>query len=146
MSYRSDEQPSRKKGHDREEKREKKAMLPSGRCRRRHHRLSVNEDDRFRVEFNHPGPRGVEYCLKLRDVSQAGVSFELDRDLPGIEVGYQISDVAVFLGARKLKGDLVVVHVSANGNAGAICGALFYPMTDDDLVKLKNTVKELLAS
>ena len=84
--------------------------------------------------------------MKLRDVSQAGVSFELDRDLPGIEVGYQISDVAVFLGRKKLRGDLVVVHVSADGSRGALCGALFYPMTDKDLVKLKNTVRDLLAS
>lgn len=146
MSYRSDAQPSRRERPDREEKREKKEMLSSRKCRRRHHRLSVNGDESFRVEFQHPGPHGAEYSLKLRDVSQAGVSFELDRELPGIEIGYQISNVTVFLGTRKLKGDLVIVHVSSNGNSAAICGALFYPMTDDDLVKLKSTVKELLAS
>jgi hypothetical protein len=118
--------------------------MPGRKNRRSHKRLDVSDNDSYRVEFGYPVPNGQQIRMNLRDVSQAGVSFIMNRELPDIEIGQLINQVVVYLGRRKLRGDLVVAHISAATNGDAVCGALFYPSTDADLRKLKSTVADLL--
>jgi hypothetical protein len=120
--------------------------MPGKTNRRTHRRLDVSENDSYYVEFGYPHPGGEPLRMSLNDISQAGLSFIMSRELPGIEIGQLISKTVLFMGRRKLRGDLVVAHISPAANGDAICGALFYPATDTDLKKLKTTVADLLAS
>ena len=44
------------------------------------------------------------------------------------------------IGECLIRGDLVVMHLTAESEARQICGALLYPATDTDLVKLKSVI------
>ena len=120
--------------------------MDGGKCRRGNKRLDVSGDDDFRIEFGYPDPDGKQCRMSLRDISQAGVSFVLNQELPNVEIGQMIDRAVVHLGKRKLNGDLVIAHLSDHRVEGTVCGALLYPSTDNDLIKLKSTVADLLTA
>jgi hypothetical protein len=108
-------------------------------CRRkaRRHRLSAESDSR--VEFDYPGPGDHACSMPIMDMTVAGFSFRLTEQLPGLEVGSNIREASLTIGACSMEGELVVMHVT-DKEAGAICGVLFYPATDTDLVKMKSLI------
>jgi hypothetical protein len=113
-------------------------------CRRRHRRQLVIHDPAARVEFDHDGRR---QSFGLIDLSPSGLSFAAEADrMPPLESGGKLSPVEVRVGGCTIQGELVVMHVTRSGTAHAQCGALFYPATDDDLVKLKALVAGLEAA
>lgn len=118
-------------------------MSSSTPCRRHHNRLDVAGDDRFCIDFTFPGPGGVDCRMQLNDLSVGGMSFELTRDLPGLEFGTQVENVRVHMGPRMVRGDFVVVHLTPSNGDLATCGVLFYPATDGDLLTLKDVLAGL---
>ena len=115
-------------------------------CRRGLDRHPLPRADDRCIELEHPRPRGHRYRFPLHDVSLSGLSFELNEMLPGVEEGSSLDGVVVQVGACVLHGDLLVMHVTPEMSPGAICGALFYPATDEDLIKLKSLVAGLQAA
>jgi hypothetical protein len=93
--------------------------------RRRQRRYVVRGQRVACVEFEYPSPNGRAYRHTMVNLSASGVSFALDRDSPELDAG--------------IRGDLVVMHTTAEGS-GPVCGALFYPASDTDLVKLKGVI------
>ena len=98
--------------------------------------------DRY-VEFEHPRPGGRTYRFPLHDLSEAGLSFMLTEEVPMTDEGTSLEAVTVRLGNCEIHGDLLVMHVTPEMAPGSVCGALFYPTSDLDLVKMKGLVAGL---
>jgi len=113
-------------------------------CRRksRRHRLSSGSGSNVQLEL----PRsGAQVSFQLLDISVSGFSFLLaDTRDDEIEIGATIPDVTLSIGNCRVLGELMVLHVTP-GEPSTICGALFYPTTDEDLVKLKSVVSGIEA-
>ena len=114
--------------------------------RDRRHLLDVGES--AWVEFDYPSPSGPRWRLPLLDVSVAGLSFILPDELLGIDCGATLRDVVVRVGDCELQGSLVVMHVSPDpaSYSWTGCGALFYPATEADQLKLKNIIARIEAA
>ena len=98
--------------------------------------------DRY-VSFEHPRPGGRSYRFPLHDLSEGGLSFELTEELPLADEGASLDGVTVRLGNCEFRGDLLVMHLTPDMAPGSICGALFYPASDEDLVKMKGLIAGL---
>ena len=67
----------------------------------------------------------------------AGFSFEWDQASGELEVGSTVRDTTVQIGDCTMQGELLIMHTTDDGE-DSVRGALFYPATDADLVKLKS--------
>ena len=81
--------------------------------------------------------------MPLRDLSAAGVSFELDRDLPGLDAGDLLRSMKLRIGQRQIRGELLVMHLTPGWQKGAVCGGLLYPRDDEDIVELQQLLNEV---
>jgi len=105
--------------------------------RRKVHRHAVVLDEGAFVEFNHP-MSGSKCRLPLSDISHSGLSFHGEEgELPAMESGATIEAASLRIRECIIKGDLVVMHVTVRSDSRILCGALLYPATDHDLLKLK---------
>jgi len=95
------------------------------------------------LEFDWPRRGEHRVSFPLRDISHAGLSFLLAIELPGIEIGRNLDHGLVRVGHRKVRGDLVVIHLTPDDSPGSICGAAFYPTSDRDILELKELIAEL---
>lgn len=111
--------------------------------RRHHNRLALPAGAAARVEFGYPDPDGHPCTMPLRDVSASGLSIVLAHELPGLEPGSRLDGAAVRIGKRAFRADLLVMHVTPGPWEGAVCGALVYPVEDDDLLTLRAMIAEL---
>ncbi len=95
-----------------------------------------------RVEFAHPGPKGRCYDLEVTNISSSGVSFSVEEtdELTGLEEGTSLSGVVIRIGECMIRGEMVVMHLTGGTDSRRICGALFYPATDTDLVQLRGLI------
>jgi hypothetical protein len=109
--------------------------------RRRHARHTVAPESGATVEVELPPRAGRRATFPLVDVSHSGVSFRCDGPaLHCLDTGTRLGGAVVRIGECVLHGDLVVMHLTPEGLAGALCGALFYPESDAELVKLKSVI------
>ena len=79
----------------------------------------------------------------LRDISGSGVSFFIVPGLPTLEAGDLLREVEVELGSAPIRGEMVILHVSPQFEPGAVCGGLFYPHSDDDLLAVRRVCAAL---
>ncbi len=95
-----------------------------------------------RLEFAHPGPNGRCYDLDVTNISSSGVSFSFEEtdELTGLEEGTSLFGVVIRVGDCMIRGEMVVMHVTGDTGSRRICGALFYPATNMDLVQLKGVI------
>ena len=115
-------------------------MATVSQTRRVARRYAVSKSHHARLEFDYPGPGGKRYDLPLTDLSVSGLSFDCDDELPGLESGTTLSPVVIRLGKCDIHGDLLVMHVTSEPSTVTVCGALFYPAKDADLLKLKSAI------
>jgi hypothetical protein len=117
-------------------------MSTTTKNRRAQTRYSVLAEDRARVEFVYPMPNGKAYSLPLANLSASGLSFGLGEGDTSValEEGTSLPEAVIRVGDCKIQGELLVMHVTAGPDSRYVCGALFYPATDTDLVKLKSAV------
>ena len=110
--------------------------------RRKQHRYLIERDRDAIVAFEYPCPNGRPYRLPLLNVSKAGLSFALDdRDeLATLDPGTRIEDVIVQIGDCEIDGEMVLMHLTPDAHSKALCGALFYPSSDQDLITLRSLV------
>ena len=109
-------------------------MATAESCRRKVRRHRLEPHSRSRVEFTYPAPHGRAMSLPLLDVSPAGFSFAMEEKFECLEAGATIDCVVLHVGRCAMRGDIMVIHVTPERG---ICGALFYPATDEDLIKLR---------
>ena len=116
-------------------------MASITKSRRRQQRHGVARERAAWVKFEYPSPNGREYRLPLTNVSCSGISFRLtDEELGGMEEGTTLSETVLCFGDCMIYGDILVMHVTSDPGGTEICGALFYPKADADLVKLKGVI------
>jgi hypothetical protein len=110
--------------------------------RRRQKRHAIVRDDRASVEFDYPVPHGKTFAVPLVNVSASGLSFTVEGtdELTRLEEGTSLPGAVVRVGDCRIRGELLVMHVTADPRSGYVCGALFYPATDADLIMLKSVV------
>jgi hypothetical protein len=111
--------------------------------RRRTDRFRLEPESRAPFRFRFPDEDGRLFESNVRDISGSGVSFFIVPGLPTLEAGDLLRDVEVELGAEPIRGEMVVLHVSPQFEPGAVCGGLFYPKTDDDLLAVRRVCAEL---
>ena len=116
--------------------------------RRRQRRHTVTREQVACVEFEHPVPNGKHYRLPIHNFSASGVSFYLDEehDLDGLDAGTDLPQATVRVGDCMIQGDLVIMHTTPGPGSRPICGALLYPATDNDLLKLKSVIAGMEAA
>ena len=103
-------------------------------CRRKVRRHRLTAESQSRIDFSHRAPSGSNLALPLLDVSSAGFSFALEGQLPDLEAGISLDGVVLHVGPCAIHGDIMIIHVNQERGVG---GALFYPATDSDLIKLR---------
>jgi len=96
-----------------------------------------------RVEFGFPRPQDPTCRMTVQDLSDAGLAFVLKHELPGLEVGDSLEGAMLRVGERCVRGALLVMHLTPDASAGGVCGALFYPAEDEDLLSLRELLGEL---
>jgi hypothetical protein len=111
-------------------------------CRRRHERFVLEPGSAW-VEFAYPAPGGFGLRMQLRDISASGISFVLTHSLPSLEIGRSIDRASIEVGRRKLHGDLLVMHLTPDASQGSVCGALFYPRGDANILAVQDLVANL---
>jgi hypothetical protein len=115
-------------------------MATVSQTRRVTRRYAVSKSHHARLEFDYPGPGGKNFDFALIDISVSGLSFHCGDELPGLDSGTTLSPVVIRLGKCDIHGDLLVMHVTQGPPGETICGALFYPAKDADLLKLKSAI------
>ncbi len=112
--------------------------------RRRQQRHVVTGGHGAVVEFDYPNPNGRTYRVPVVNLSASGVSFsiraEQHRELFGLEEGANLAGAVLRIGGCMVRGDLVVMHITDVNESERKCGALLYPDSDNDLVKLKSVI------
>ena len=114
-------------------------------CRRKTRRFPVGSGQKVWVEFEYPSHGGQSHRLPLVDISASGISFALTNELPLLESGTSLSDVVLHVESSEMRGDLLILHVTPVADRPMVCGALFYPSDDTELVKLKSVVSGIQA-
>jgi hypothetical protein len=115
-------------------------------CRRKQRRQTTSGSGNAWVEVNYPQPDGRRHKLALVDVSVSGLSFLFEDELEGLETGADLTDVLIRLGNCEIRGELVVMHVTAQGPERCLCGALFYAAGDNDLLKWRSAIAGMEAA
>ena len=117
-------------------------MSTTTKNRRKQKRHTIARDVAASVEFDYPTPNGKRYALPVVNLSASGLSFLLeDTDLLGaLDEGTNLPRSIVHLGECRIRGELLVMHVTPGSDSRYVCGALFYPATDTDLLMLKSVV------
>ena len=113
-------------------------------CRRRDRRY-VLEPGTSWIEFAYPVPGGHPCRMALRDISEGGLSFVLALELPGLRVGRSIARAHVEVAGDRVYGDVLVMHLTPDAGPGSICGALFFPRGDENIVGLQKLIAHLAA-
>lgn len=114
--------------------------FPNRRIERRH---PIPADSGAVVQFRYPSPNGQDIETSLRDISLSGLSIALPEPLRGIQAGDIVKGIEARVSRKTFRGDLLVMHVTQLGQASPICGGLFYPEGDEDLITIRLVVRAL---
>jgi hypothetical protein len=114
--------------------------------RRLQNRFTVPSDAEATLQFCHPSPNGQRLEARLRDVSFSGLSMVLPDELAEVQAGDIVRGIEAKVARKTFRGDLLVMHVTHAGDGGAICGGLFYPEGDEDLITIRLVVRALEAA
>jgi len=112
-------------------------------CRRHQRRYRIPEGVDGSVRFTFPHRSGRDIRMTLRDMSRSGLSFHIDEDLDGLDVGDLLGGLEIRLDRHRIRGELLVMHLTPDSRNGSVCGGLFYPASDGDLLAYRALVGDL---
>jgi hypothetical protein len=121
-------------------------MAPSFSNRRLQHRFSIPPDAGSELHFRYPAQHGPRLKARVRDISLSGLSMTLPEELAGVQVGDIVKAIEARVAGKTFRGDLLVMHISSANESGAVCGGLFYPEGDEDLITIRLVVRALEAA
>jgi len=123
-------------------------MSTTTKNRRGHTRYPVYQGRAAHLRFVYPTPNGKSFHAPIVNISASGVSFAVDegQELPQLEEGVSVPGAELSVGGCAIEGELLVMHVTTDPDSRYVCGALFYPSTDTDLVKLKGVIAGMEAA
>lgn len=96
--------------------------------------------------FNYPTPHGPRIDAQIRDISLSGLSMLLSQPLIGLEVGDILKGIEAQVEKKLFRGDLLIMHVTSEWEGAILCGGLFYPEGDGDLITIRLVVRMLEAA
>jgi hypothetical protein len=70
----------------------------------------------------------------------------LPDELAEVQAGDIVRGIEARVERKTFRGDLLVMHVTNAQESGAICGGLFYPEGDEDLITIRLVVRALEAA
>jgi len=70
----------------------------------------------------------------------------LPAELSEVQAGDIVRGIEARVARKTFRGDLLVMHVTHASEAGPICGGLFYPEGDEDLITIRLVVRALEAA
>lgn len=120
--------------------------IPLPRSRRTLDRHRIPDATTSHAEFRWPQRNGETHAARLRDISFAGISLQVDHELPGLEVGASLKALKVHVNGIHFRGELLLLHVTPSPEGGWICGGLFYPTGDADVLALRKLVRRFDAA
>ena len=113
--------------------------------RRLQRRYALGPETRSTIKFRWPAPNGQDFTATVRDVSLSGLSMGVPDDLVELAVGDILKGIEVRINGKVVHGDLLAMHVTRVEGVGSICGGLFYPQADEDLITIRLIVRALEA-
>ena len=113
------------------------------RNRRLQPRYPLPVDAAASLSFRYPFPNGELVEARLRDISLSGLSLVLPEALSRVQVGDIVNAIEARVAAKRFRGDLLVMHVTGTGGQGTVCGGLFYPEGDEDLITIRLVLRAL---
>jgi hypothetical protein len=114
--------------------------------RRLQNRYTLPAETEATLQFCHPPPHGPRLNARVRDVSLSGLSMILPEELSAVQVGDIVKGIDVRVAQKSFRGDLLIMHVSHASGAGPVCGGLFYPEGDEDLITVRLVIRALEAA
>lgn len=114
--------------------------------RRLQNRFSLPADVEASLQFRYPSPHGPNLQAEVCDVSLSGLSMKLPAELAGIHIGDILKGIEAQVARKTFRGDLLVMHMTPANEPGAVCGGLFYPEADEDLITIRLVVRALDAA
>lgn len=115
-------------------------MTVARRTKRSTPRFKVPTKQEATVELIWHAEGGRPCSFPLEDISISGISFLLPEDLAVPENGTELNAVELHFPHAEIAGDLLVMHSTVSDSGRVTCGSLFYPASEDDLMKLKTVV------
>ena len=107
---------------------------------RRHSLMDVPE---AKVEFEYPREGGRRWQLRLINISEGGLCFEVDPEFPAVTRNVELKGLVVRVDDLEFRGDFVFSHARTEGERSIICGGQFRPATEVDQIKMRNMIAEL---
>ncbi len=114
--------------------------------RRLQNRFALPANSQATLRFSYPPPNGPGIEARMRDISLSGLSLTLPAGLEAIQVGDIVKGIDAQVEMKTFRGDLLVMHVTPANRPGAICGGLFYPEGDEDLITIRLVIRALEAA
>jgi len=116
------------------------------RNRRLQPRYPVPADAGAALVFRYPFPNGPVVEARLRDISLSGLSLFLPAALSRVQVGDIVNGIEARVANKSFRGDLLVMHVTRASEPATVCGGLFYPEGDEDLITIRLVLRSLEAT
>ena len=110
--------------------------------RRLQPRYPLPADAGATLTFSYPFPHGPRVQASLRDISLSGLSLVLPPELSRVQVGDIVNGIDARVASKSFRGDLLVMHVTSSSGA-TVCGGLFYPEGDEDLITIRLVLRTL---
>ncbi len=114
--------------------------------RRLQNRYTLPAETEATLQFCHPPPHGPRLNARVRDVSLSGLSMILPEELSAVQVGDIVKGIDARVAQKSFRGDLLIMHVSHASGTGPVCGGLFYPEGDEDLITVRLVIRALEAA
>lgn len=105
--------------------------------RQRDRRYPILRPNKVFVEFSH-GRR--DWRLPLLDLSVAGLAFTVDEEVPGLVAGLKLEQAVVRVSDCEIHGNLVIRHATSHPDWTTNYGAIFYPTSEADMLKLNGVL------
>jgi hypothetical protein len=114
--------------------------------RRLQTRYALPPETEAALHFHYPSPGGPLLKAHIRDISLSGLSMVLPEELSGVQAGDIVKGIEARIARKSFRGDLLVMHVTSGRETVPVCGGLFYPEADEDLITIRLVVRALEAA
>ena len=114
-------------------------MTVARRTKRSTPRFAIPESQGAVIELNE-GPGGPRRTFQIRDISISGISFVLTPEFGEPESGTEYAEAVLRFPRTEIAGGILVMHTTQEDDGAVVCGSLFYPASEEDLMKLKGVV------
>ncbi|MCP3980582.1 MAG: hypothetical protein GY716_14865 [bacterium] len=111
--------------------------------------VSTRRDPRYaldgraaQINFDFPFPHGKSWEGELTRISVAGIAFAIAGLPPGLQPGDKVRQITIRVGEIEIHGDLLVRNVSNDEKHRTVYGALMYPISDADQLRLNCLIEE----